>query len=249
MKKVVLSLGLALSLFASDKLLAPQKAKNILEKTPLYSQLKSKLNKGILKVKGVEKKDFYIITVYDKRGEGNFFVTKDLKYTILGNVLDNKTKKPLRAEYPAEKFSGNKNVVKEGILFSFGNGKEDLYIVTDPECPFCQRFEKLAKKAKMGEKYKIHVIFLPLSFHKHSKDMIYYILSADSDAEKAKRFHETLTGNTKWKNFKPTAAQKAKIDAELKKAKKAVEELGAKGTPSFYDENMKEIKNRGKLFK
>jgi len=248
MKKVVLSLGLALSLFASDKLLAPTKAKNILEKTPLYSQLKSRVEKGILKVKGVEKKDFYIITVYDKRGEGNFFVTKDLKYTILGNILNNKTKTPLRAEYPAKKFSGNKNIVKEGVLFSFGNGDKDLYVVTDPECPFCQKFEKMAKKAKLGEKYRIHVIFLPLSFHKHSKDMIYYILSADSDAEKAKRFHETLTGDTKWASFTPTKEKKAEIDAALKKSKKAVEELGAKGTPSFYDENMNEIKNRGKLF-
>ena len=249
MKKVVLSLGLALSLFASDKLLAPTKAKNILEKTPLYSQLKSKIDKGILKIKGVEKKDFYIITLYDKRGEGNIFITKDLKYTILGNILDNKTKEPLRADYPAEKFSGNKEIVKEGVLFSFGKGDKDLYVVTDPECPFCQRFEKIAKKAKLGEKYKIHIIFLPLSFHKHSKAMIYYILSADSEAEKAERFHKTLTGDNSWRDFKPTPAQKAKIDAELKKAKKAVEELGAKGTPSFYDENMTEIKNRGQLFK
>jgi len=248
MKKVVLSLGLVLSLFASDKLLAPTKAKTILEKTPLFSQLKTKLDKGTLKVKGVEKKDFYIITVYDKRGEGNFFVTKDLKYTILGNVIDNQTKTPLKAEYPAKKFSGKKDIVKNGVLFSFGNGDKDLYVVTDPECPFCQKFEKLAKKAKLGEQYKIHIIFLPLPFHKHSKDMIYYILSAKTDAQKAKRFHETLTGDTKWASFTPTKAQKAKIDAELKKAQKAVEELGARGTPSFYDENFTEIKNRGKLF-
>lgn len=249
MKKVALSISLIASLFASDKLLAPQKTKNILEKTPLYSQLKSKLNKGILKVKGVEKKDFYIITVYNKKGEGNFFVTKDLKYTILGNVLNNQTKQPIRPNYPAEAFKGNKQIVKDGVLFSFGKGKEDLYIVTDPECPFCQRFEKLAKKAKMGEKYRIHIIFLPLPFHKHSKAMIDYILSANTDKEKAKRFHETLTGDTKWKNFKPTKAQKAKIDAALKKSKKAVDELGARGTPTFYNKDMNEIKDRGSLFK
>jgi len=37
MKKIVLSISLIASLFASDKLLAPQKTKNILEKTKRWS--------------------------------------------------------------------------------------------------------------------------------------------------------------------------------------------------------------------
>jgi len=248
MRKVLLSLSLVASLFASDKLLPQKQVEKILKSSPVYSQVKSKLNKG-LKVKGVDKGDFYIITVYGKRGEGNLFISKDLKYTILGNILDNKKKTLLRADYPVEPFKGNKEIVKNGIVFSFGKGKKDLYVVTDPQCPFCQRFEKLAEKSHLSDKYKIHIIFLPLSFHKHSKDMIYYILSANTDQERAKRFRETLTGSDNWKTFKPSALQKAKIDKELKKSLKAVDELGARGTPSFYDQNMKEIKNRRELFK
>ena len=248
MRKVLLSLSLVASLFASDKLLPQKQVEKILKSSPVYSQVKSKLNKG-LKVKGVDKGDFYIITVYGKRGEGNLFISKDLKYTILGNILDNKKKTLLRADYPVEPFKGNKEIVKNGIVFSFGKGKKDLYVVTDPQCPFCQRFEKLAEKSHLSDKYKIHIIFLPLSFHKHSKDMIYYILSANTDQDRAKRFRETLTGSDNWKTFKPSSLQKAKIDKELKKSLKAVDELGARGTPSFYDQNMKEIKNRRALFK
>ena len=247
MKKVLLSLSLIASLFAGDKFLNADQATKILQKTPFYSKMKNRL-KNNLKIKGIEKSNFYIITIYDDRGEGNIFVTKDLKYTILGNIIDNKTRQYVKPNYPAKKFKGNKQIVKDGVLFSFGKGKEDLYIVTDPECPFCQRFEKMAKNSNFGKKYRIHVIFLPLPFHKHSKAMIYYILSAKTDAQKAKRFHETLQGGNEWKSFKPTAAQKAKIDDELKKSQKAVRELGARGTPYFYDENMKEIKNKGKLF-
>jgi len=247
MKKVLLSLSLVASLFASDKILSQSEALKIIKQTPVYAQLKNKLNKDI-KVKGLEKTDLYVITLYNKRGGQNIFVTKDLKYTILGMVLNNKTNRPVEVNYPVEPFKGNSKIVKDGVVFSMGKGSEDIYIVTDPECPWCRKFEKMAKNSHFADKYKIHIIFLPLSFHKHSKDMIYYILSAKSEQEKAKRFHETLTGDTKWKTFKVTDEQKSKIDKELEKSKKAVEELGAKGTPSFYDKNMKEIVNKGKLF-
>ena len=246
MKRILLSATLIASLFGADKLLPQKEVISILKKTPLYKQIKA--NKT-LKLKGVEKKDFYILTVYSDKGEGNFFVTKDLKYTILGNVLNNQTKTPVVANYPAEPFKGNKQIVKDGVLFSFGKGNKDLYVVTDPECPFCQRFEKMAQKSKMGEKYRIHVIFLPLPFHKHSLAMIEYILSADSEDEKVKRFRKTLKGDDTWKNFKATKAQKEKVKKELEKSMKAVKELKAGGTPTFYDENMKEIKDRGSLLK
>ena len=247
MKKVLLSLSLVAGLFASDKLLPQSKIDTIVEKTPIFAQIKTRFKDA--KIKGVEKKDFYIITIYDKRGEGSFYVTKDLKYTILGQVLNNKTKQPIRADYPVKPFKGDKNVVKNGIVFSFGKGKKDLYIVTDPQCPFCQRFERLAEKSHLGDRYKIHIIFLPLPFHKHSKAMIYYILSGDNDVEKAKRFKETLKGGQQWKAFKPTKEQKVVVDKIVAKSKKAVDELGARGTPTFYDENLTQIKNRGKIFK
>jgi thiol:disulfide interchange protein DsbC len=247
--KKILGIGLlTLSLFASDKILNQNEALKILKATPIYNQVAPKLKKG-LKVKGQDKGDFYLITVYDKRGEGNIFITKNLKYTILGNILNNQTKQIIRPTYPAEPFSGNKQTVKDGVVFTIGHGKKDLYVVTDPECPFCQKLEKLAEESHLGDKYTIHVIFLPLPFHKHSKAMIDYILSANDNTTKAKRFKETLDGGKEWQKFTPTKKQKAKIDAIIKKSVNAANELGAKGTPSFYDKNMNEIKDRGSIFK
>ena len=246
MKKLLLASLITLSAFANN-LLNQTEALNILKHTPIYNQIAPKLSKG-LKVKGQDKGDFYLITIYDKRGEGNLFVTKNLKYTILGNILNNKTKQPLRPNYPAEPFTGNKQIVKNGVVFTIGHGEKELYVVTDPECPFCRRFEKLAEQAHLTDKYTIHIIFLPLSFHKHSKAMIYYILSANSNKEKAKRFKETLNGGNEWKRFKPTEIQKENIDKIISKSEKAANELKAKGTPSFYDKNLKEIQNRRSIF-
>jgi thiol:disulfide interchange protein DsbC len=247
--KKILSIGLlTVSLFASDKVLNQNEALKILKASPYYNQVAHYLKQGF-KVKGQDKGDFYLITVYGKKGGGNLFITKDLKYTILGIILNNKTKQTIQPTYPSEPFHGDKQTVKDGVVFTIGHGNKELYIVTDPECPFCQRFEKLAEKSHLSDKYTIHVIFLPLSFHKHSKDMIYYILSAKNEKEKAKRFKETLNGSKAWSKFKPTKQEKENIDKIISKSKKAANELGVKGTPSFYDKNMNEIKDRGSIFR
>jgi len=246
MKKLALVGILAISSFASN-LLNQKEALNILKHSPVYAQIAPRLKSG-LKVKGQDKGDFYLITVYNKNSEGNLFITKNLKYTIFGNILNNQTKSMLHPTYPAEPFHGNKEIVKNGVVFTIGHGKKELYVVTDPQCPFCRRFERLAEQAHLTDKYTIHIIFLPLSFHKHSKAMIYYILSAKNNEEKAKRFKETLDGGNEWQKFTPTKIQKAKIDKIIAKSEKAANELKAKGTPSFYDKNLKEIKNRRSIF-
>ncbi len=246
MKKLLLAGLTAISLMASDKLLPQQKVMQVLKSTPIYKGIAPRLSKGV-KVKGVQKDGFYIITVYDKKGSGSFFVTKDLKYTILGNVIDNKTARPIRPDYPLEKFHGNKDIVKNGVLFTVGHGPKDIYIVTDPQCPFCRQFEKYAKEYKLGEKYTMHIIFLPLPFHHHSKAMIDYILNGKTNAEKAKRFTATLSGSNAWQKFHPTAEEKANVNKQIAKSLKAVEELGARGTPTIYDSNMNEM-DRSKVF-
>jgi len=242
MKKIIMLMSVVVSMFAYDKILSQSKIQEVISKTPLYSEVKKNKN---LKLKGVEKKDFYIITLSGKLGSADFFVTKDFKYTILGNVIDNTTKAPLQPNYPPRKFHGDKKVVKDGVLFTFGSGKKDLYVVTDPECPWCRKFAQQSKKANLSKKYKIHILFLPI--HKDSMNMIYYILSAPTQQEKAKRFSEVLKGSDKWKDFKPSKQQKETIDKLIKKSTKAVFELKAQGTPSFYDKDLNEIKDWSKI--
>jgi thiol:disulfide interchange protein DsbC len=131
----------------------------------------------------------------------------------------------------------DKKVVKDAVAFTFGNGKEDLYIVTDPECPFCRELEK-EKGDILKKKYKIHVILYPLEeIHPDSKKMIEYILSQPKNKQ-VQTFVNVLTGkDNKWENFEPTEKQIQKTEEYLKKSQKAFQELRATGTPSVYDKD------------
>ena len=236
MRKLILSLSMAASLFAFDKVLPQQEVINILKSSPIYPELSAAMKKDKnIKIKGTKKDNFYIIEIDTPRGNGLIYITADKKYTILGRIIDNKTKKPVVPDFPK-----NAKIIKQGVLFSFGSGKKDLYLVTDPECPFCKMMEK-QKKEYLAKNYKVHIILYPLSFHKNAKAMSYYILAGKTDKEKAKRLKEVLSGSNEWKNFHPTKEQIKKFNEELEKSKKAVEELQAKGTPSLYDENFKPL--------
>jgi thiol:disulfide interchange protein DsbC len=235
MKKIILSLGIVASLFASDKLLSQKELNDVLKSSVLYPRLQQDLKSGKIKIRGTLKDGFYIINVKTPRGSGNFYISKDKKYTILGRVINNKNGAPLTPSFPV-----NKKVVDNGIVFTFGKGNKDIYVVTDPECPFCRKMEKETKNT-LEKNYRVHVILFPLSFHKDAKAMSYYILAGKTDAEKAKRFKEVLAGGNEWKKYHPTAAEKAKFDKMLQNAKKAVEELGAQGTPTVYDKDFNQI--------
>ncbi|GAB6045729.1 hypothetical protein JCM11957_13270 [Caminibacter profundus] len=235
MKKIILSLSVAASLFAFDKILSNQELQNIIKSTPIYPQLEEAMKQENVKLKGTKKDNFYIIEVDTPRGKGLIYVTVDKKYTILGRVIDNKTKKPLIPNFPK-----NANIIKKGIMFTFGKGNKEIYLVTDPECPFCRMLEK-QKKEILEKDYKVHVILLPLSFHKNAKAMSYYVLAGKTDKERAKRLSEVLSGSVKWKKYKPTPEEKAKFDKELAASKKAAAELGARGTPTIFDSNFNQI--------
>ncbi len=235
MKKFLLPLVIVGSLFATDKMLNNKEIENILKTTPVYPQLENAIKKGEAKIKGTKKDGFYLIEVSTPRGKALLYVTADKKYTILGQVIDNKTKRPLIPNFPK-----NAEIINKGVMFTFGKGNKDIYLVTDPECPYCRLMEK-EKKEILKNNYRVHVILMPLSFHKDAKAMSYYILAGKNDEERAKRLQEVLSGSNKWKNYTPTKEEKAKFDKELQNAKKAAIELGAQGTPSVYDKNFNSI--------
>jgi len=235
MKKIILGLSIAMSLFASDKLLSQKELNDVLKSSIIYPKLSQDIKKGIVKVRGVYKDGFYIINIKTPKGSGNIYITKDKKYTILGNVLNNKNGSPLSGNFPV-----NKQIVKNGIIFTFGKGDKEIYLVTDPECPYCRMMESKTKE-NLEQNYKVHVILFPLSFHKNAKAMSYYIIAGKTNAQKAKRFREVLSGSNEWKNYHPTIEEKAKWDKILNNSKKAVEELGTRGTPTVYDKNFNKI--------
>jgi len=141
-------------------------------------------------------------------------------------------------------FPANPDLVKSGVSFSYGNGKKEIYLVTDPQCPYCIRFEK-EMDGKLDD-YRVHVLLYPLPFHKKAPAMTEWILGAKSDAEKHTRFKEIMSGKSKEyaaliKDKKKPFHYSAKIQTLVTKAKKAVEELGARGTPMVFDSAFKQV--------
>ena len=244
-KKWMLGVAVAVSLVGASPLnttassnssqLSQSEVMDILKVTPVYPRVAPLIKAGKIKVKGVKEGDFYILRLDTPRGVGNIYVTTDKKFTILGSVFNNATKKPLVGNFPVDK-----QVVEKGVMFTFGHGKKDIYLVTDPQCPFCRLME-LKTGENLEKNYRVHVILLPLPFHRNARAMSYYILAGKTDQEKARRLKAILHGSNEWKNFKPTPAQKREFEEELKASQKAAVELGARGTPSVYDANFSPI--------
>jgi len=123
--------------------------------------------------------------------------------------------------------------------FSYGSGKKTLYAFTDPECPYCLKFEK--KMAKVADKYTFKVFLFPLSFHKDAVAMSEWILEPASDKEKAARLLATANKDSSYKTAKTSAAHKAAVKKILEKNAAIGAEIGVRGTPTVLDSDMNSI--------
>ncbi len=132
------------------------------------------------------------------------------------------------------------SVIEKGVAFTVGKGKEVVYLVTDPECPFCQRLET-SMPANIGDKYTIKVIPIPLPMHPNAKDIIAWALSGKTNDVIAKRMHDAMTGSKEWQSFSPTPEEKAKYDEKINDYLDAASELNANGTPMVFNSKYEKI--------
>lgn len=192
---------------------------------------------GINITKGIDQGEFKQIEleVVGPRGPQQFevFVVNGVKTIFAGNAYNEK----------GEKFNlpVNEALIKEGIGIKIGNGPKNVYIVTDPECPYCQNLEKnLADD--VYSKYTINVIPMPLSFHKNAKPMLNWILAGKNEKEKGDRLHAVMAkGDKTYETYIPSKEELAKNEILFEKAYKAAGELKASGTPTVYDEKFQKV--------
>jgi thiol:disulfide interchange protein DsbC len=182
---------------------------------------------GIKIVKGVSQGKFSQLQLEASTPRGpqvfDVFVVKGINAVFAGNAY----------KASGEKYSlpVNEKVIKDGVAFKIGNGPTQLYLVTDPECPYCQKLESEINPNVYSE-VTINVIPMPLSFHKNAIPMYQWVLAG---TDKGDRLHKVMTGNKEWESFKPTEAQVASSTAIFAASNKAAMELNAGGTPSLYD--------------
>jgi len=218
------------NLFAKEVKLSQGELQSVTQKLKIFDKNGIELKV----VDGIQKDNLEIlkIKVYQRgipRQTVVAYKYKNSDALIFGKAIDLKTGKEIS-------LPKNMNIVKEGVAFKIGHGPKKLYLVTDPECPFCRRMEKNLPK-NFEDKYTVNVIPMPLSFHKHAKQMYYYILAGKNNQEKAKRMKDVMTGkDLNWQNYKPSQKELEKYNKIIRNGYKAARELGARGTPSVFDE-------------
>jgi thiol:disulfide interchange protein DsbC len=199
------------------------------------------LQKSTIKIKkGLDKGSYYYLKLEQRSKKGVktvfAFLQKEDGSLYLGNRYDKNSKK--------DKFPIDEQIVKDGVSFSFGSGKKDLYIATDPECPYCVKLEKQIHG--LLDDYTVHVILYPLNFHKKAPAMVEWIMSGRDDVQKKIRMDKLML--EKSTEYKALLAKKGSkfsysktVGTKMEKSIRAIKELGVRGTPSVYDADYNKI--------
>jgi len=195
----------------------------------------------------IEKPKSYILKIEARSPRGsqliNAILDKQTNELYIGSAYD-KNGKPIL-------FPKDAQTIKEGVAFSYGTGSKEIYVITDPECPYCTRFEK-SVHGKLSD-YTVHVIFFPLSFHKKAPAMVDWIMQGKDNTAKQERFEQVmLKGSTAYSSLiqdanKPYVYTEA-VKPAMKKMQAAVLELNVRGTPAIYDKDFNPV-SQDQLFK
>ena len=150
------------------------------------------------------------------------FLTDENKNILIeGNLFDISKKKVVTLNDSILKY-------KDNAAFVIGNGQDEYYLFTDPDCPFCKIFANIVEKGK--DRLKVHVFLYPQkSLHPDSEKKSYYIASLP----KEKRYDAYL------KMEKNISFNEKSITNEgkrlVEKNKLIGEKVGVEGTPYILD--------------
>jgi len=127
-----------------------------------------------------------------------------------------------------------KNLPKPNV--TYGNGENIVYVLTDPQCPFCAKLHKEIEKVLSSRKdVKFEMIFYPLPMHNHAKGISENIECQKDNATKQnmlnKSFDNVLSRNESGLSAldKPCTNSKSIIENNIKFA----QSVGINGTPTM----------------
>ncbi len=155
----------------------------------------------------------------------------------IGKAKIEKLKKALGDRFTDIKVIDLSKIPKKNLI-TFGNpaAKLTVYVVTDPECPFCARFDTEMKKVLKSRKdVKFELIMFPLPFHKHAQKIVQRVVCEKSINKKKEILEESFKA-VRERNEKKLE----KLGKECKKGKEVIQqhyrfgsEVGIGGTPAI----------------
>lgn len=156
---------------------------------------------------------------------------------VIGEKKLQKLKEALGERFADIKIIDLEKVPKK-YLFSYGNpaAKLTVYVVTDPECPFCAKFDtEMQKVLKERNDVKFEIILFPLPFHKHAQKITQRIVCEKSLSKKREILEKSfeVIRNRDEKKLE-------ELGKECEEGKKAIQEhlkfgsdAGIGGTPTL----------------
>jgi len=164
------------------------------------------------------------------------FVTKDKKIVLFGNAFNAETalkySTPKSAIKPKAQKKHDTAPLEKLAIYKSGNGKQKYFVFTDPDCPFCKRFEE--KYDALKEDVTLYVLPYPLSrMHPLSKNKLLAFIEL-SQAEKDKVMMNGGLSTVKTpKGFK---ARKGTVE-QLNKTMELARSMGLTGTPYLVNKD------------
>lgn len=229
MKKIILSTALIMAATVYAKSSAP------IQKEELATMNFFK-NKGIkvLGTAAMENTDITVVSFVAQTPQGeqrmNAFVPKGKEYVIVGGGYKDQTGEQVTVPM-------DMGAYKQDAGITVGNGKKEIYIFTDPECPYCIKMDKEVLSGLSLDEYTIRIYMFPLSFHPNAESMSMYIMSKKTETEKLKALHAISNGSKEFLNASYTENERTKLKAALSKQMQVAQTLGVNGTPSLFDSN------------
>lgn len=162
----------------------------------------------------------------------NFFVTKDKKILIMGDAIYTGTKE--KVSFPMEK-----SMIAGKEAFSYGIGKEVIYVFTDPQCPYCKEFEKVLPTLK--NKYTFKIYLFPLPFHSDAIPMSKWILKGTDGNQMGERLIAIANGSIEYKNLVLTPEEDKQLTQKITTLINVAEEAGVRGTPTVLDADLNKV--------
>lgn len=161
-----------------------------------------------------------------KRLEG--FITSDFKTFMMGKAYNTKTGSELIIP-----FAIDVKVLKQIAAYKTGNGGDEYFLFTDPECPYCQRLEKQILAVKKN--VTLYTILFPLSFHRNAKIMCRYILSRKDNDAKANAMKEIANKSNQFQKEKYSEDERVKLNKLIQESLDVVNKIGLSSTPTILN--------------
>ena len=196
------------------------------------SQIKQMENLNIFKksgisiTKGLDANSVYILNIKAQNAVDTVYLTKDKKYLISGDVLDANNGMPLTMPVDV-------SILKGKEAFTFGTGSDEYILFTDPECPYCRKFESYFPQIE--DKVKIRVFYYPLDFHKNAYDLSLFIMAQENAKDRLNAMLNVTAKDEEFKNHKFKSGQKEKLSKKLDENIELALQMGVQGTPAMFD--------------